>query len=102
MIAVWAPVLMIPSLFVGFLCYALYLENGFWRVLAPVVFVAALLDVLANYTELALLTWDWPRPGEHTFSQRLYRLCQDPNRWGCIATAKVLNYFVPGHIKGVS
>ena len=99
MIAVWALVLMIPSLFVGFLCYALYLKGGVFRLLAPVVVAAYLLDVLANYTEFALFTWDWPTAGETTFSQRLHRLVQDPNRWACIGIARILNSIIPNHIK---
>lgn len=51
-----------------------YERGGWWRVLLPVTLVAAALDVILNYTELALLTWDKPRHGEYTFSMRLERL----------------------------
>lgn len=51
-----------------------YERGGWWRVLLPVTLAAAILDVVLNYTELALLTWDMPRHGEYTFSMRLGRL----------------------------
>ena len=53
------------------------MRGGWWYVLAPVTLVALVLDVLLNYTELALLTLDWPRDRyEITFSNRLKRLVQ--------------------------
>lgn len=51
-----------------------YERQGWWRIVAPITLLALLIDVIANHTELALLTWDWPRKGEWTFSQRLKRL----------------------------
>ena len=51
-----------------------YERGGWWRVILPITLVAAILDVVLNYTELALLTWDRPRAGEYTFSMRLERL----------------------------
>ena len=72
-----------------------------WRWLTPLTLFAAVLDVVANYTELALLTGDFPRKGEHTFSQRLARL-KSGNRWHRLVariTIPYLNYFDPGHIK---
>ena len=41
----------------------------------PLLLVAFLADVMANYGGLALLFWDWPQHGEWTFSKRLPRLC---------------------------
>ena len=35
--------------------------------------LALLLNVALNYTVLALVTWDFPRQGEWTFSKRLER-----------------------------
>jgi len=49
-------------------------RGGAWRVLLPVTVLALILDVLLNFTELALLTLDVPRWGEWTFSTRLKRL----------------------------
>lgn len=74
-----------------------YERGGAWRLLAPVTFVAVLLDIAANYSELALLTWDWPRKGEHLFSQRLKRLIHNDGWRGSVAraVAKPLNYFDP-------
>lgn len=45
-----------------------------WILAAPAVGVAIALDVALNYSLLALLTFDFPRKGEWTFSQRLSRL----------------------------
>lgn len=67
-----------------------YERGGWWYLLAPVTLLALVIDVIANYTELALLTWDFPRRGEWTFSKRLRRLSLLPGwrstaaRW-CIA-----------------
>lgn len=72
-----------------------------WRWLTPLTLFAIVLDVAANYTELALLTWDFPRKGEYTFSQRLSRL-QYGNAWQRFISRLVipyLNYFDPGHVK---
>jgi len=51
-----------------------YERGGGWRVCYVVAVPALLLDVLLNYTELALMTLDRPRWGEWTFSTRLKRL----------------------------
>ena len=51
-----------------------YERGGWWRVMAPVTLLALAIDVIANYTELALLTWDFPMKGEYTFSTRCKRL----------------------------
>ena len=77
-----------------------YERGGLWWLIAPVTFVALVIDVLANYTELALLTWDFPRRGEYTFSNRLRRL-QYNNDWrGVLArpVVRFLNWIMPGHI----
>lgn len=51
-----------------------YLRGGWWRLLLPITVIAAILDVLLNYSLFALLTWDRPQAKELTFSQRLNRL----------------------------
>lgn len=51
-----------------------YERGGLWRAVLPITCFALLVDVIANHTELALLTLDFPRRGEWTFSQRLVRL----------------------------
>ena len=74
-----------------------YERQGWWRVVAPVTLFALVLDVIANHTELALLTWDWPGRGEGTFSQRLVRLNYDAGwrgRFGRAVTA-YLDFFDP-------
>lgn len=70
---------------------------GLWRVLLPVTVVALVIDVIANYTELALLTWDWPRSGEYTYSQRLKRLKYSTGVRGAFARwcVSYCNYFDP-------
>ena len=52
-------------------------RGGWWRMVLPVTLVALLLDVVLNYTELALLTLDFPVKNEWTFSTRLARLRYD-------------------------
>ena len=51
-----------------------YKRGGVWGMLAPITVIALVLDVVGNYTLFALLTWDFPRAGEYTFSTRLSRL----------------------------
>lgn len=51
-----------------------YKRGGWWSVLIPLAALLFIIDLLANYTELVLMTRDWPRPGEYTFSNRLFRL----------------------------
>lgn len=75
-------------------------RKGWWYLVAPVTLIAWLIDIIANYTELALYTWDFPCKGEWTFSQRLNRLVKD-TAWRGSHTrpvARVLNYFDHGHI----
>ena len=74
-----------------------YDRGGRWRLLAPLTLLTIGINMLANYTELALLTWDLPRPGERTFSQRLRRLVNDDGWRGVLARgiAEALNYFAP-------
>lgn len=52
-------------------------RGGWWYLILPVTLVALVVDVIANYTTLALLTQDFPRKGEWTFSTRLKRLCAE-------------------------
>lgn len=76
-----------------------------WALAIPVVLSAITLDIILNYTLLALLTWDFPRKGEWTFSQRLSRLNRQDGvrakvcRW---LTETLLNPYDPdprGHVK---
>lgn len=66
----------------------------------PLLLVAFLADVLANYGGLALLFYDFPKRGEWTFSKRLPRLCNLPGWRGRFARrCKIyINKRVPGHI----
>ena len=77
-----------------------YERGGWWHVLAPFTLLALVIDVLANYTELALLTWDFPKRNEFTFSTRLKRLQKDPGWRGILAKPiiRYLNFFYSGHV----
>jgi len=60
-----------------FLLYPLaiqYERGGFWRLLLPITLITAIIDVYVNYTELALITCDWPKAGEYTVSDKLERI----------------------------
>jgi hypothetical protein len=72
-------------------------RGGNWRILAPFVAVALVVDVLLNYTELALLTLDFPMQGEWTFSKRLSRLQHAPGARGEFAwyIARCLDSIAP-------
>ena len=63
-----------------------------WILAAPIVFTALALDIALNYTLFALLTWDFPKKGEWTFSQRLSRLVREDGWRGSLGrwVAKVL------------
>ncbi len=76
------------------------LRTGFWRVLVPLTILAWVVDVIANYTELALLTWDFPRKREITFSDRCLRLVKQDGWAGFVGrcTQKYCNFFYAGHI----
>ena len=84
------------------LCYPLaiqYKVRG-WHWLAPFTLATIVLDVVCNYTDLALITGDFPRNGEYTFSQRLVRL-QIGTRWQRFVarvTIPYLNFFDPDHV----
>jgi len=78
---------------------ALQYERGHtW--LLPLAIAFYLLSLIANYTELVLLTGDFPRQGERTCSQRLARLRKWPNvrGWLCQQVANYLNFISPGHV----
>ncbi|QDL55292.1 hypothetical protein [Rhodoferax aquaticus] len=75
-------------------------RGGWWRLLAPVTLFALLVDVIANYTELVVLTFDFPRRGEWTFSTRLERLVLSSDWRGRAARpiSRLLNWIAPtGH-----
>ena len=74
-----------------------YERGGWWQLVAPVTLFALVLDVAANYTELALLLWDRPQYGEWTFSQRLKRLNKNSGWRGmvCRSVTVYLDYFDP-------
>lgn len=61
-------------LWIFFPLFIQYKRGGWWSVLLPFAALLFVIDVLANYTELVVVTCDWPRRGEYTFSNRLFRL----------------------------
>lgn len=77
-----------------------YTRGGLWVLVAPVTFLAFLIDVWCNYTELALIFWDFPRRNEFTFSVRLRRLQYDEGWRGRLARPVVayLNFFEKNHV----
>lgn len=89
--------LSVPALFLGYAIGIQYERGGWWRLVAPFTVAFLMLDVLLNYTVLALLTLDMPRKGETTFSKRLKRLQFDLGWRGRMALAikPALDYFDP-------
>ena len=78
-----------------------YERGGWWSVLKPLAFIIAIIDIAANYTELALLTWDFPKHKEYTFSKRCKRLIHLDSWAGTVGriTQVYCNFFDAGHIK---
>jgi len=74
-----------------------YERGGLWRICYLAAPLALLIDVLLNYTELALLTLDFPKWGEWTFSSRLKRLKNSQTWRGPTALylKKVLDVIAP-------
>lgn len=72
-------------------------RGGPWKVFVIFMPPAMLLDVFLNFTELALLTLDFPRSGEWTFSVRLRRLVLRDDWRGSVARylATILNSIDP-------
>lgn len=77
-----------------------YERGGYWRLLFPITFPTLVIDVIANYTELSLITWDFPVYGEWTFSTRLRRLQYYTGWRGSFARAvkTYCNFFYKAHI----
>jgi hypothetical protein len=80
-----ALLLSIPLLWVLYVVGIQYQRGGWWRLLLVVALPALALNVVLNYSLLALITWDWPQRGELTFSQRLGRLVNAPGWRGRMA-----------------
>lgn len=87
------------------ICYAIgiqYQRGGWCKPLGLLLIPGFLLDLVLNYTTLAVLTWDRPRKGEFTFSKRLYRLQSNTDWRGNVARpiCLILNKIAPKvHIK---
>jgi hypothetical protein len=76
-----------------------YERGGAWHVLFPLYFIVAVLDVIANYTEISLLCLAWPEAGKPTVSMRIPGILLQGGWRGALAydVARYLNYFAPGH-----
>jgi len=76
-----------------------YERGGLWRVLWPLYVLTALLDVVANHTEVSLLLGSWPEPGVMTVSQRIPSMLKIPGRIGKLSyyVSVYLNFFSPTH-----
>lgn len=85
--ALLSPVLVLLLLWLLYVVGIQYQRGGWWRVCALFALPAIVLNVLMNYTLLALLTLDWPRRGEWTFSKRLERLVHADDWRGAFARA---------------
>ncbi|MHB0965558.1 MAG: hypothetical protein ACYC36_03800 [Bellilinea sp.] len=74
-----------------------YERGGRWKWIYPLTLIALVLDVISNYTSLALYTWDFPKKGEYTFTKRLNRLRLDAGWRGHLAWAVCvyLDFFDP-------
>ena len=75
-----------------------YKRGGWWSPLALLAAILFVMDIAANYTELVIMTWDRPRRGEYTFSNRLYRLQTQAGSMGefCRWIVGMLNAATPG------
>lgn len=69
---------LIPLYCIGIQCE----RGGWWRICYLPAAIGLVIDVVANYTELAVLTFDFPKRGEWTFSTRLARLQYEQGRRG--------------------
>jgi hypothetical protein len=85
-------------LLIVFYCVGIqYERGGLWYICLPIALIGLVVDVIANYTELALITLDFPKFGEWTFSKRLSRLQYNEGWRGNFARylAKCLNTIAP-------
>ncbi len=88
-----ALLLSIPLLWVLYAVGIQYQRGGWWRLLLVAALPALVLNILLNYTLLALLTWDWPTKGEWTFSKRLPRLIAGTG-WRSAAASFIARYLL--------
>lgn len=57
-----------------------------WLLAWPLIAAAVILDIALNYTLFALVTADFPKRGEWTFSQRLNRIIRGTGWRARVAT----------------
>lgn len=92
------------ALFVGYTIGIQYQRESWWlwvrMVCLLVAGVTMLLDVIAEWTVLSIYMFEFPEPGEYTFSDRLERLCLESGwrGWIGLRISRLLNWIAPpGH-----
>lgn len=54
-----------------------YKRGGAWLALAPLALLVLAVDVLASYIEWTVV-FGWPKRGDHTITQRIQTMHDDP------------------------
>jgi hypothetical protein len=57
-----------------------YKKGGIFAPLKVLALFTALLDIAANYTEVAIV-FGWPKPGQVTITKRLKAMVNDPEEF---------------------
>lgn len=75
-----------------------YERGDWWKLLLPITLFTLIIDIIANYTELALV-FGFPKQYEYTFSSRLKRLSYRADWKGDLAQwcVNYCNRFDPQH-----
>ncbi len=75
-------------------------RGGWWLLILPFTLVVVFIDFLANFTELSIALWEFPKKNEWTFSTRLLRLKHNTDWRGPLARFAVAycDFFYPGHV----
>lgn len=68
-------------------------RGGWWRLLAPITFLTAITDVIANYTEVALV-FGFPEKGDYTITRRMRRMENSDPLQSRRDFAKIVNTFL--------
>lgn len=68
-------------------------RGGWWSILKPFALIVAILDVIANYTEVAFVFGKTPE-GCHTISQRMDWMVENGSTQARKDFAKMVNVFL--------
>lgn len=68
-------------------------KGGWWRTLTPLTLLVAMTDVIANYTEVALV-FGFPEKGDYTITRRMRRMEESDPLESRRAFAKMINTFL--------